>query len=547
MAYLFKKTKGGEAYWYLGENSRVDGKVKRTWQKYLGTANVINEKFVTGKRPVEIDRLDFGLCASILALNEELCVSKIVDEVIPKRAQGLSVGEHILLTIMNRIHEPHSKRKMSSWFGRTMLKRIFVVKQSYLSSQDFWNHWNMLSEEDLVHIQEKVLENLVKHVDVSELVFDPTNFTTYIEDHEDQNLMQFGHSKDGRKGLRQVNLSLLVTKKEGIPLWHRTYNGNTNDVTEFKEFIQEFTDRITLFSKKSKNITLILDKGNNSLNNIKNISNKLHFFVIGSLKPSEFKEFFEIPLEEFTDEYESNKDAKTFCTSRIIDVYEGKKKVVITYSHELAYNQRVRTQKAIKKAIEQLERLQVRLKHSVRSRDDALLLVNAIAGKNYLSHIITYELTQTKNSLELTFSVDEKAYEEKEKTFGKNLLFTDNLSLTTQEVIALYRDKNIVEEQIKSLKDTHVIRFTPMWCWTDHMIRMHAFTCVLSLLFLRVLTKKVRDAHIMLSDEELLEELNNIQLAIMKMPREEKLVTQLMRINDTQRKLINLLGLRKYI
>ena len=65
--------------------------------------------------------------------------------------------------------------------------------------------------------------------------------------------MQFGHSKDGRK-LRQVNLSLLITKKEGIPLWHDTYEGNINDVTEFKNFIKTLTERISLFSKKCVSI-----------------------------------------------------------------------------------------------------------------------------------------------------------------------------------------------------------------------------------------------------------------------------------------------------
>ena len=71
--------------------------------------------------------------------------------------------------------------------------------------------------------------------------------------HKDKKIMQFGHSKDGRK-LRQVNLSMLVTKKDGIPVWHHTYNGNINDVTEFKEFIKSLNE------KDQKTVILLSEK-----------------------------------------------------------------------------------------------------------------------------------------------------------------------------------------------------------------------------------------------------------------------------------------------
>ncbi len=546
MVSLFKKKFNGRTYWYLGESQRVEGKPRLIWQKYLGTAEKVKEYFETGLAPQQIDVLEFGSVTSLFSIGENLNFVKAVDKIISKRQQGLSVGGHLLLTIINRIDNPLSKNQLSDWFDNTVLKRIFAVKSSYLSSQDFWNHWKKINQEQIDLIQEKLLDEILPLIDIRELVFDPTNFTTYIEEHKKNKMPQFGHSKEGRKGLRQVNLSLLVNKKDGVPLWHHTYDGNINDVTEFKELIKTLTKRITSFSRLCKDIALVLDKGNNSTNNIKNIDKKLHFFVVGSLKPSEHQDLFEIPLEEFNEEYVNAKGEITFCTTTIKNVYDGKKKIVVTYDNKLAYNQKIRTDKAIQKALNKLQNLKGRIKDSSKSRDEILIKVNDVVGKSYLKNLISYKLEETVNGLKLTFWENEEAYEQKRKTFGKNILFTDRMSLPAQEIIKIYRDKSIIEEQIKNLKDTHIIRFTPMWCWTDNMIRVHAFTCVMALLFLRLLVKKVHDAKINLSQDQILDQLRKIKLAILKMPNSDKIVIKITRLNDTQRALVNLFDLRKY-
>jgi transposase len=543
MAYIFKKEVQGRTIWYLGENKRINGVSKRVWQRYIGNSQTIKEKLLG---PSEIDVLEFGCVASSLAIDEEIEFSKIVDEVINKREQGLSYGEHLLITLINRIDNPQSKNSLGDWFNDTMLKRKFTVKSSYLSSQNFWNHWNNINDEEIDKIQTKLIEKLVQKCDISELVYDPTNFTTYIEEHKNQKIMQLGHAKDETKGLRQINLSLLVTKKDGIPLWHHTYNGNINDVTEFKEFIKSLTEKISFFSKKCKKITLVFDKGNNSKNNIKNIDKQLSFFIIGSLKPSEHKELFDIPLEEFNEEYETSERKKVFCVAKNMNLYDGKKKIVITYSNELAYKNKIRVDKALEKALNQLKNIKGRLKENKLSRDELLIKVSKIADRQWIKGLINYEIKEEKNKdLSMNFKENEKAYEEIRKSFGKNILFTDDLSLKTKEIVEIYNGKNIIEEQFRSLKDTHVIRFTPMWCWTDKMIKIHAFTCVMALLFLRLINKKIKDSKFELTQNKIIEQLKKIKLTALYMP-DSKVDYRLTRLNDIQRELVKILDLRKY-
>src|SRR3990167_4729313 len=310
MVYLFKKIKNGKICWYLGESKRENGKVRRTWQKYLGTAENVGEALKHGVFPKETDVLEFGLCAALLKIDSEIKFKDSVDNILKKREQGLSYGEHLLLTVINRIDNPTSKNKFSNWFDSTFLKRIFSVKKEYLSSQDFWNHWNHISEENINKIQEELLKKIIPLVKINDLIYDPTNFTTYIEEHKNQGIMQFGHSKDGRR-LRQVNLALLVTKEQGIPLWHH--------------------------------------------------------------------------------------------------IYDGKKKVVITYSNELAYKNKIRVDKALNKALNQLKNIQARLKNSNLKRDELLIKVSKIVGKQWIKGLIDYQIKEN-GDLSFSFKENTEAY-----------------------------------------------------------------------------------------------------------------------------------------
>ena len=164
-----------------------------------------------------------------------------------------------------------------------------------------------------------------------------------------------------------------------------------------------------------------------------------------------------------------------------------------------------------------------------------------------MRELVTYTLQQSPKGFDLSFHINDSVYQQKCKAFGKNLLFTDNLSLTTQDVVRLYREKNIVEEQIKNLKDTQVIRFTPMWCWTDRMIQVHAFTCVTALLFLRLLMKKIDEAKLDLSQDESLDQLKKIKLVILKAPASGKVTVKLTQLNNIQRQLVEVLNLHRYL
>ena len=89
--------------------------------------------------------------------------------------------------------------------------------------------------------------------------------------------------------------------------------------------------------------------------------------------------------------------------------------------------------------------------------------------------------------------------------FGKRVLITDRDDWPIADVVAGYRSQSEAEFGFRQLKDPHVVSFSPMHHWTDHNIRVHAFTCVLALQIAHLMRRHAAQAGLHLSVRELLD------------------------------------------
>jgi transposase len=557
MAYLFYKIVKGRKYYYLGENKSINGQSRRVLEIYLGSADNLMQYTQQGTLPKEVESISYGLPASLLNIGKDINFVKMIDKHCSKREQGLSVGEHILIDLINRIDEPLSHNKLGDWFSKTMLRKIFKVKPPYLSSQGYWNHWQYFDEEIIENIQKDILPKIIKGVNIKQLFYDPTNFTTYISNkHKDSpkgmkrhkvSMAKYGKPKNGLSGLKQINLALLVTKDYGIPLWHKPYDGNINDVTFFQTFVDSLQDKINVFLKECKSITLIFDKGNNSPKNVKRVGKNLHFYTLGSLAPSQHKEWLKIPLDNFDVEHKTTKKDIVKAHYFRAEVFGKQCSVVITYNRKTAYNQKERTERALAKGLAYLKKAKAKLNNPQwKDRDTVLVRINSNLTQFHAKKLIKWSLTKDNKKLSLSFSRNKKELSYAENSYGKSILFTNNDSLNANEIIKAYNNKYVVEHDIKRLKNRHVISYTPQNCWTDESCRIHAFTCVMALLFFSLLRKKVGDAKLKISDDELVYNLREIKQALLVMPKTKKVRKMIEKMSPTQKKLYSLLNLKKY-
>ena len=151
MAHLYKKLKKGHEYFYIRETQRVYGKPTTINQVYLGTADKVEEALGKGG----FSPKEFGSVFALNELDRELDLAGMINEILPpkKRVRGPSLGELVFYAALNRAIAPTSKRQLATWYETTDIQRIRPLRLESLNSQNFWNHWDRISDSDLEKIK----------------------------------------------------------------------------------------------------------------------------------------------------------------------------------------------------------------------------------------------------------------------------------------------------------------------------------------------------------------------------------------------------------
>ena len=289
MAYMTKKHIKGITYYYAQESERKDGRPQRKWQKYLGTlSRIISavEGLESPPKPKYAEIFQLGSPAAYLHIAEEIKAIQIIDSILNKRNQGLSIGFYMTLAAINRGIDPMSKRSMWGWFQDTILLRKFSnANKTALSSQRFWDNMSILKEEKMQHAWMKLINSVLdrESVDLSCVSFDGTNFYSFIGSFNMRcSLAKRGKNKQGRRDLRQVNYALFCTRKDHLPLYFDIYEGNRHDSKEFSEVIEKFFNTFKHRKPAEEGITIVFDKGNNSDKNLNKFIEGSDYHFVGS-------------------------------------------------------------------------------------------------------------------------------------------------------------------------------------------------------------------------------------------------------------------------
>src|SRR5207302_1619346 len=141
MATIVPKTIRGHRYYYLVQTAWVNGRSRYVKQLYLGKAEDIGKLFEEATAPVPTQGLpfEFGGTAALYSVAQQLQLAEIIDRHVPKRNQGLSVGQYALLAILNRCLAPTSKTQLAHWYAGTVLYRLLPADPAQLRSQRFFD------------------------------------------------------------------------------------------------------------------------------------------------------------------------------------------------------------------------------------------------------------------------------------------------------------------------------------------------------------------------------------------------------------------------
>lgn len=246
--------------------------------------------------------------------------------------------------------EARSKRALPEWYEKTAIQSIRPVDISALSSERYWAKWDRVSQKHVEEIGRRFFARIweVEKFSADCILFDTTNFYTFMSSRTKSELAKRGNNKEGRHNLRQVGLGLLVSRTQRLPLFYSVYPGNMHDSKLFGQVMDEMFGIVAGFQQTKERLTVVIDKGMNSEANMTWLDEhpKVHF--VTAYSPYFAEELATVPLEHFepVDTPKNlalsriDRDQDRLIAHRTTGEFWGKKRaVVVTHNPSTAHKQ----------------------------------------------------------------------------------------------------------------------------------------------------------------------------------------------------------------
>jgi len=570
MERLESKKIHGRTYYYYSKWAWVNGKCRRVWQKYLGKLeDIVTAVDQGGPAPLYAEVFQWGLPTALWKESLTAELLEHIDQLCPKRKQGLSTAEYLVIAAVNRAIRPASKRCMWEWFSQTsLLRHIPHASKTSLVSQRFWDHMDKIDAATAASIWKNVIEGVVERegIDLSSVCYDGTNFYTFIDTFNTRcQIAKRGKNKQGRNNLRQVSYALFCCADGHVPLFYDVYEGNRNDAKQFPLMLERFHSFFKELSgaeAPAPDTTVIFDKGNNSASNFALLDSSGLDFV-GSVKLGQHKQLARIP---------NNDRGFVPCRAAGLEgtkalrvtkkVYGRQRTLVVTYNQNLFNAQWLTLQNDIAKACGKLSLLQGKLKDRASglitrgkapTAKSIATQCHKILRRQHLKGIIKIKVTLGKGHEvpQLDYAIDTTALHELSQTWlGKNILITSRHDWDDAKIIEAYRSQFIIEDVFKEMKDRTTGSWWPLNHWTDSKIRVHGLYCTLAVLLRALMFRRLKKAGLELSLKRALSELASICEVVTIYPRKRRQKsgrkqTTLTRTSEHQQQLLSILGLNK--
>ena len=378
---------------------------------------------------------------------------------------------------LNRLIHPDSEHAMPDWIRATALGDILNVDFTGLVHDPLYRNLDRLHpnraaiESDLVERE----RNLFR-LDSTVYLYDLTS--TYFEGQAKRNpKAKRGYSRDKRPDCKQVVVGLVISR-EGFPIAHEVFDGNTQDRKTLGRILDLLKARVGM----PEGSTVVVDRGMAYAENLAEIQKRKHHYVIAGRQPER---------DEWLDEFETAEGFELVprqpsplnpfqkkSVVRVKPVRRGDELIVLCTSEERIEKDRAIRHKQEGRFLADLVRLQERIDKGRLKRELAIGEAIGRLKERYPRvsryHTITYDSTTGKLKHEPNADKKTKA----ELLDGGYLLRTDRTDLSAREAWLMYMTLTRAENAFRMMKTPLAER--PIFHHLEHRVETHIFLCVLA-------------------------------------------------------------------
>jgi transposase len=390
-------------------------------------------------------------CGNISALEDiasQLGLSSILEECFP------DAWNRILVCAIYMLCEGNVMMYMGDWFDETRVKLV-----ERMDDTDCSKLFAAITEEE----RRRFFAEWVKHRGEREyIVYDVSSISTYSENID---FAEWGYNRDDEK-LPQINLGMYYGLTTQTPVYYSIYSGSIPDKS-YLEFMMTCTQDMGI-----SGICFVMDCGFVTEGNLHRLR-EVQFDFITALPGSRLEALRLI---------DGNKNEVRKSKNRIkeYEVY-GIKQVIELHGENLVAHIYFDSKKQIfdeKELYARIEKLQTALEKMSGSKR---------ATRKYKDYFVINEKPDDAFSFELdTHKIDEKL-----DRAGFFILLASNPNLSSNDVLKIYREKDVIEKNFDQFKNR--LDFRRMRTHWNSTTEGKLFVGFIALILRAYLLRKIKD------------------------------------------------------
>jgi transposase len=447
-----------------------------------------------------------GSMWAILGIMQQLTLPEMWEQLVSGRKNSQSLSRHLTALLCNRLDDPRSKLGILSWLETVLIPGIDtddVTYQGLLRTMDA-----LIEHKD--EIEKRLADRLLTLFDTElDLVLMDVTSVSVSSRSEDHPLFAHGYSRDGHPERKQYVL-MMVTTKDGIPIYHDIHPGSTADLT----LVDATMKRVRSMFGGIDRCMVVGDRGMLSKGNLEALTELgfQHLVALPLKRESGTRDLIKKTHEELLEEArKAEARAKDDDTIEVVtEVPADDGRYVVAFSKKVANTQRKGRDRKLDAFDDKAAIIEARLQGKTQSRGRQLTDHGAfkqLVKESITRNVAAYFRVEMRGDFLWVEPIDE-AIEYAEECDGKLALHTNSVDFKAEELYRMYKDLQEIERSFRALK--HHIAIRPTYHWTEERVRAHVFVCVLALVIERVMRLQLKRAKSTFSPAKALDELRKL-------------------------------------
>jgi transposase len=465
-------------------------------------------------------RQHLGALPVLYALLESVQVRAIINRHCPTCAQ-VDHGTVALVLVLNRLMMPLPAYRIADWMARTVLVRTLGIPAAKFNDDRLARTLDAIQPHCRAIWQEVIDQALVQtQTDLSVLFYDLTAFVVHGV-YSQSNHVDFGFAHNTPLGKRKFKVGLSVTADGRIVVDYRLWSGRTADMATVEENIAQLKRLLQRQGWSLGKTIIVGDRANiddklamaydqQGLHYLAGLRllKKVHQALV--TEPAD-AQFYARPLteEQGPDGYWGIPCQVPFedQASKRKAVHRGLVILSGPMRSALGQNRAAKLQELEHKLHQvkaQIGQPRMRTVKAVQRRADVALGASPV-GK-FLS---AQAYTDEHSCVRLRWQVDQGALQQAMQRDGRYLLVTNDGSLSPQQMLDLYHQKDGVEKRICVSKRD--LKVSPVYLHKDERIEAMLLLNMLALLAYSTLERQVRQHGLHITTRRIIEKLESLE------------------------------------